>query len=524
MTRFRFLPLLIFFLSALFSPPSPAQEVRIHADFPNGSLGGWRQAESGEVILSHATGSAGLWFHFRVENAQDRPLRFVFPKVRNDYFGGANLPVYSYNQTHWSYVSQRTITPLPDDSSHVRFSFQLTPAQNRVWLAFSPPYDANRLNRLLQTAGASGHATASVIAAAPVSGRALPVLRIPAQPLDPAPQQRVLVLAREDAYETASSYLAEGMVRFLISDDPIAQALRRRAHFFFMPLLDADGVEQGYAVHPFDWHPEGVFWTETWPETLYSFYEQRQTKRYLQRLFERGEKLTHAFRLHSEAWSRDRLRREHAAEVAHATQDALFLTQLGERFLPWYENADRTQPDTRFSKVVIDRFPNAITGLVQSDWVFPNNLVPAYPLYKTTGDLMVEGELFMRALAEEMGLSASDHPPFLHAARLAPLSQGLSKFAAQCVYRDLNGRPPAYVRVVVNETPYDLEPLQPVTDEAAYQQGVLYGGFIEVQGRDHVHHFAASNGSREVRVPRQGNRPGPYWLSAPATPESPDEP
>lgn len=502
--------LIFFFLALTGGIPSQASanEWRISADFENGALGGWRVDEDGYIELRHAPGAGEIWYHFRLDGVRGQHVRFVFPRARNDHFGGANLPVYSYDQVHWAYVSQRNITPYPGDPTRVRFEFEQTFSQDRVWLAYAPPFTNTLLDQITREVAEHPNVETEILCLAPKSQRPIPIFTIesPAEP-----KQTLLALGREDACETAGSWLAWGMMRFLLSGDIVADAIKRKARFLILPIFDVDGVAEGSAVHPFPLREEGVFWTETWPETLYSFYEQRQMKEHLQAQKDRGIEIDYAFRLHSEAWSGDRLRREHAAEISRATQDALFIELFEELWLPWYDNTEGAALDTRFSKVVFDLFPTVITGMIQSDWLYPGAFHPDFPLHKTTEDFFIEGELFVRALAEKWGITDPNPPPYLHGARVFELSERENPiFAAHCVYRDLLGRPPEYVRITINETQHELQPVS--TLEPDYAKGVLYAGFIPVEGRDNVHFFSASNGSRETRSPQVGIWPGPYWL------------
>ncbi len=55
----------------------------------------------------------------------------------------------------------------------------------------------------------------------------------------------VWLLARQHAWESGTSYVTEGALRFITSDDPKARALRRRVVFVFAPMADPDGCATG---------------------------------------------------------------------------------------------------------------------------------------------------------------------------------------------------------------------------------------------------------------------------------------
>jgi murein tripeptide amidase MpaA len=55
----------------------------------------------------------------------------------------------------------------------------------------------------------------------------------------------VLITSRIHPGEPHASYLAEGLIRFLISDDPNSKMLRKCFIFYIVPMLNPDGVIAG---------------------------------------------------------------------------------------------------------------------------------------------------------------------------------------------------------------------------------------------------------------------------------------
>ncbi len=58
-------------------------------------------------------------------------------------------------------------------------------------------------------------------------------------------QKHVIITARVHSSETPGSYKAQGIVKFLISKDPVAEALRQEFVFVIVPMLNPDGVVLG---------------------------------------------------------------------------------------------------------------------------------------------------------------------------------------------------------------------------------------------------------------------------------------
>ena len=52
-------------------------------------------------------------------------------------------------------------------------------------------------------------------------------------------------MARQHPGESVGSYIMEGIIRFLVSDSPIAAALREMAIFKLVPMVNIDGVIHG---------------------------------------------------------------------------------------------------------------------------------------------------------------------------------------------------------------------------------------------------------------------------------------
>jgi murein tripeptide amidase MpaA len=55
----------------------------------------------------------------------------------------------------------------------------------------------------------------------------------------------VWLIARQHAWEAGTSFVMEGALRFVTSDDPRARALRERIVFKFVPMMAQDGVARG---------------------------------------------------------------------------------------------------------------------------------------------------------------------------------------------------------------------------------------------------------------------------------------
>jgi hypothetical protein len=187
------------------------------------------------------------WFYFRMENVAKRPLTLTFFELEGEYNdkpGAVSMDktdqlVISYDQKHWTYLSD---TSWDDEKRELTLRF--TPEQDTVWIANLVPYPHSKLLNLLDEIGHSPAATVEVIGRT-VMGRDLHLVTVTNPDIPAAQKKTVWLQARQHAWETGTSFTMEGALRWAISDDPEAKALRDKIIFKFTPMLDPDGCATG---------------------------------------------------------------------------------------------------------------------------------------------------------------------------------------------------------------------------------------------------------------------------------------
>jgi hypothetical protein len=107
-----------------------------------------------------------------------------------------------------------------------------------------PPYTPADLGRLLAEVGRRPGVVVEVIGKT-ARGRDMHMVTV-TDPEAAGDQKRSLwLMARQHAWEAGTSYVAEGAIRFLTSDDPKAREVRRACVFRFTPMVDVDGCAEG---------------------------------------------------------------------------------------------------------------------------------------------------------------------------------------------------------------------------------------------------------------------------------------
>lgn len=130
----------------------------------------------------------------------------------------------------------------------VEYSLKLAPGLTHLGLY--PEYNVEQLAEFMAELKICGVRTE--IAGRSREGR--PIHQINFQ--SPNPKAGVfLVQARDHAYETAGSYCAEGIARFLVSDDPIARYILEKFSVHILPMTNPDGVFNGMSQRTWERGP-----------------------------------------------------------------------------------------------------------------------------------------------------------------------------------------------------------------------------------------------------------------------------
>lgn len=218
--------LLIMCASAAFA------EIRVDAQMPAGNIV-CERVEGDQVYLhQERRGSTPWWFYwaFRVRGAEGRTLTFHFtdgepvgtrgPAVSDDL----GLTWHWLNKAFTKKDFTYTFTP-----AEVRFAFGMVYTQ-RDWERFIARFDGSPFVEKGQLAVTR-------------KGRKVEKLRLGC--IQAEPRCRVLLTARHHCCEMMASYVMEGIIEAVLSDDRKAKWLRENVEFLVIPFVDKDGVEDG---------------------------------------------------------------------------------------------------------------------------------------------------------------------------------------------------------------------------------------------------------------------------------------
>ena len=228
--------------------------IRFNTNFEGGSLGvverlgeaSYRCRVRGQQD-EYGRNRQASWYFFRMDSVKGRDLVLTLSDFVGEYnnkpgacaMGPDIVPVFSMDGEHY-----RGVPEVHWDDSAKEATIKLHAESDSVWIAHQPPYTPRRLASLLEQVDRSDDARIEVVGKT-VRGRDLYLVTVTDARVPDRDKVTVWLQARQHAWESGTSFVMEGALRFVASDDPDARALRRKVVFKFTPMVDPDGCAGG---------------------------------------------------------------------------------------------------------------------------------------------------------------------------------------------------------------------------------------------------------------------------------------
>ena len=250
---------LILAMTRAFSAESP--ELKISSDFPGGSarVQAIDQAARSIQILPAEVKDRGwvCWWYFKLEGIQ--PGEKITLEVGGGVWAQPQRAVFSLDNEKWTQTE-------PGKLVKGRMIYTQKIESKEAWFAWGPVFTQKHAQALVDSAAKTCADAKAFELCKSADGRACPALRVSGSK-DEKPFG-VWISARQHAWESGGSWVCKGLVDWLVSDDPRAVALRKKAVFTIVPVMDTDDVELGAGGkgrvpndHNRDWSDE-----PHWPE------------------------------------------------------------------------------------------------------------------------------------------------------------------------------------------------------------------------------------------------------------------
>lgn len=211
----------------------------VDANFPSGSATIVKLDQEKRVIRInpqvHEKRGWACWWYFKVSGVT--PGETLTIDVGKAPWATPTRATCSLDGVTWEHTEPGT-----REGGRIVYRHKLDAAE--AWFAWGPPFTVADAQRLVDRIANESDDAESFVLCTTKEGRPTPALKISSG----AAEQKmsgVWVQARQHAWESGSSHVAKGFVRWLVSDEPAAVRLRSRAVVMFVPVMDIDNVYRG---------------------------------------------------------------------------------------------------------------------------------------------------------------------------------------------------------------------------------------------------------------------------------------
>jgi hypothetical protein len=144
--------------------------------------------------------------------------------------------VYSFDHKNWKFVT----------TQRAAFDFDVPLEKGRkvVYFATFTPYFHSQMVDSNKVLAKSNYVRLTGIGKS-VRGRDIPLVTITDRSVPDSGKKRAFIIGGTHGAETASICGVEGMMRFLVTDDPLAQEMRRKVVWKFVPIHNVDAAAEG---------------------------------------------------------------------------------------------------------------------------------------------------------------------------------------------------------------------------------------------------------------------------------------
>jgi hypothetical protein len=188
------------------------------------------------------------WWYFRIDGVI--PGETITLKLRGSTATvGAQKPLAASwatpKQATWSADGTTWLHTGDGQRQDEWMVYALQPDTSSIFVAWGPPYTPSTAATFVQAIGkASPFAEAAELCHSR-DGRSVPLLRVREGERTTDQRFGVWVQARQHAWESGSSWVAQGFAEWLVGDDPNAAWLRQHADVYIVPVMDVDNAATG---------------------------------------------------------------------------------------------------------------------------------------------------------------------------------------------------------------------------------------------------------------------------------------
>jgi len=213
-------------------------KVEVKSDFPGGSVLVDEVDEKALTLrfrpMNYKNKGWACWWSFKVSGLKAGAVWKL--KLQGSGFAAPLRASVSSDGKNWKHST-------PGKRSGKFHTYEIEVPAETTWFAWGPSYTLANAKRLVEnTAKAKVGARAYVLCKSQ-EGHEVPALHW--EPKGNGKQPGIWIQARQHAWEAGSSWVCQGFVEWLSSDQKDAVQLRQTARIHVVPIMDVDNVERG---------------------------------------------------------------------------------------------------------------------------------------------------------------------------------------------------------------------------------------------------------------------------------------
>lgn len=292
-----------------------SDEITVTDKFCGGIIAGSTISDDTVYIDIYQKNNSG-WYAFRIDGVKGKKVNFVLTGRRLYYTGERAAITYDFkNFEHSEILSGPTESGLYEAHRITRSVFSHTFTESPAYVSRFLPVSVSMVNEWIETLDKKNLTVRSLGYSSGVpdggpNGCVVPtqmkMLEITDSSIPDKNKKIYFVLGNECCWEQASTITNMGMIEFLLSDDPLAVAARKKTIWKIIPLPNIDCRNGGRVESLVDQNFDRIHvMKESWRDTTWRsrIKEVDLIMDEIERIHASGKKIYFGLRLHSWAYT-----------------------------------------------------------------------------------------------------------------------------------------------------------------------------------------------------------------------------
>ena len=474
-------------------------EIAITADYDNSHIStkfsGVKQ-EHDTVTLDFGSYSTDreLWFNFKITGCKGREVTFL--EATNAQPG--------FRVVRYKEPTEPFATPYELTETHVKGVWKHKFREDTAYGSFAYPAPNAMVDHYIAQIKDNPYVEVRSLGQSTFFGLDMPLLLITDKSVPDKDKKVVYLTSREDSYEADGTLAILGAIKYLLSDDPMAQEIRKKCLYVVVPIFSRDGAKIGATNWPLkNDNSKFTYFPLIWKDNEEGIKEIELLKSFFEAWKKDGKVINAFHSLHcAPYWQCGLYFRPNPNDPESKPRLQAYLDSVRNRCLRHYTILTNPPGEKYMFRWLQERFPAIVGGNAHVD-----SIVPAEGR-RPVEDLYEDGELFVRADAEYFGVPIpKETPPFLFAGGASLIcGKPGDPVTYHVFYRDILGRDATEVRLVVGAHAYAMKKVASETNK----DGDEYQCIVPLGPAANDYYMEASNGVRKRRIPENYRQLGPY--------------